>query len=354
MLSLDLPAAQLQRDIIAAALRGASKTVTAQEAMSVLSNIAVDLPGREDLLEETVASHDVADATRGAALGVLAKMAPARAVTAARNLRDPGEQVVLSALTTLGRLGEPSDVGTVTGLVDASEMSPVVATRADFARTLLAHRFGVRGQAEPTPLALMPDPGSTGVPFVARDTGATRASIVLAAVRDWAPKVLAEAHIVLDITCGKQPTYLVLRRDLLGEPSQDHLLSTPAVLGYGLSVNYQRTLSVALLILCRPAANGVVVQVTRTTGEPVFAGALERTAGSGLSADLYAVRRPGAPACRIRGLASETGVEIFGHSTRTAAVPKRVPERRPEGDPSDASELRPEQHQGKPPSTQES
>ncbi|MFD9444199.1 hypothetical protein ACFWBR_37940 [Streptomyces sp. NPDC060006] len=354
MLYLDIPAAQLQRDKIAAALRGASATMTAEEAMSVLSNVAVDLPGRDDLLEETVASHDVADAVRGAALSTLTRTAPARAVTVARNVRNPGEQVVLAALTALGRLGEPSDMGTVAGLADAPEASPKVVTRADFARTLLAHRFGLQGQDEPTPLALLSDPGATGDAFVARETGATRASIVLAAVRDWAPEVSAEAHVVLDLTCGKQPIYLVFRRDLLDDQSRNHLLSAPAVLGYGVSTNSENgTLRVALLILYRPAANGVVLQVTRTTGEAVYAGTMEHSADSGLSADLYTVRRPGAPACRIRGLVSETGVEVFGRSTRTAVVPKRVPERRPEGDPSNAFVQRPQQHQGNPQAAQD-
>jgi hypothetical protein len=354
MLYLDIPAAQLQRDSMAAALRGAAATMTAEEVMSVLSNAAVDLPGRDDLLEETVASYDVADAVRGAALGALARTAPARAVTAARNVRDSGEQVVLAALTVLGRLGEPSDMETVAGLAGAPETSRVVVARADFARTLLAHRFGLRGQDEPAPLALLSDPGPTGYTFVSRQTGATHASLVLAAARDWVPEISAETHVVLDITCGEQPTHLVLRRDLLDAQSHNHLLSAPAVLGYGVSTNAENgTPGVALLILYQPAANGVVLRATRTTGEPVYAGTMEQAADSGLSADLYAVRRPGAPACRIRGLVSGTGVEVFGRSTRTAAIPKRVPERRPEGDPSDDFVQRPEPHQGKPPSAED-
>ncbi|MEW2418108.1 hypothetical protein AB0953_31050 [Streptomyces sp. NPDC046866] len=350
MLYLDIPATQLQRDTLAAALRGAAAAMTAEEAMSVLSNVAVELPGRDDLLEDAVASSDVADAVRGAALSTLARTAPARAVTAARNVRDPGEQVVLAALTALGRLGEPSDTGTVAGLADAPETSPAVVSRADFARALIAHRFGLRGQEEPAPLALLSDPGPAGEPFVSTETGATRASVTLAAVRDWAPEVSAESHVVLDIACGKQPTHLVLRRDLLDAQGQKRLLSAPAVLGYGVSPNPQSgTLGVALLVLYQPSANGAALRVTRTTGEPVYAGTMEHTADAGLSADLYAVHRPGAPAGRIRGLVSENGVEVFGRSTRTAAVPKRVPERRPEGDPSNAFVQSLEQHHGKPP-----
>ncbi|MET9959387.1 HEAT repeat domain-containing protein [Streptomyces sp. NPDC006326] len=359
MLYLDIPPTQLQRDALAAALRGAAAAMTAEEAMSVLSNVAVELPGRDDLLEDAVASSDVADAVRGAALSTLARTAPTRAVTAARNVRDPGEQVVLAALTALGRLGEPSDTGKVAGLADAPETSPVVVSRARFARALIAHRFGLRGQEEPTPLALLSDPGSAGEPFVSTETGATRASVTLAAVRDWAPEVSAESHVVLDITCGKQPTHLVLRRDLLDAQSQKRLLSAPAVLGYVVSPNPQNgtlengTLGVALLILYQPSANGVALRVTRTTGEPVYAGTMEHTADAGLSADLYAVHRPGAPAGRIRGLVSEKGVEVFGRSTRTAAVPKRVPERRPEGDPSNTFVQPLEQHHDKPPYAEE-
>lgn len=339
MMYLDIPAEQLQRDAMAAALRGATAVMTAGEAVSVLSNAAVDVPERDDLLDETVAADDVADTVRGAALRALARTAPDRAVAAARNVSDPGEQVALAAIATLGRLGGPADAAAVARLAGGTAVTPVVVARADFARTLLAHRFGLKNQGEPPALDLVAEPGSTADAFVSNATGVTDASAILAAVRDWAPDVSGETHVVLAIACREQLIHLVLRRELLNAQGRTGLLAAPAVLGFVVSPNPEHgNPGVALLVLSQPTAVGLALKVTRTTGEPVYSGTAEPTANSaGLGADLYAVSRPGAPACHIRGLVSETGIEVFGRSGHTAAIPPRVPERRPEGDPSKRS-----------------
>src|SRR3954465_293633 len=110
MVYVDIPAQQLQRDSLAAALRGSSEAVTSGEALGILANASVDLPGREDLLVETVVADDVADPVRGAALRALAGTSPDRALAVAREVREPGERLALAALAALGRLGGPDDV----------------------------------------------------------------------------------------------------------------------------------------------------------------------------------------------------------------------------------------------------
>ena len=334
MVYVDIPQEHLQPDTLAAALRGASAALTAGEALSVLANASLDLPAREDLLGETVAAGDVADPVRGAALRALAGTHPDRALAAARDLRDPGERLTLAALATLGRLGGPDDVAVVARLADAPWASPLIAARAGFARTLLVHRFGLEGLADPLAPDLLPEPGSGASGFVSSATGAMRAATVLAAARSAIPGLSSQSHLVLDVACRNVVIHLVLRRDLQEARGRAALLGVPAVLGVVASTAPEHdTISADMLVLSRPAANGLALTVTRTTGEPTYAGTAQSTP-DGLTADLRAVRRPGAAACRIRALVSNAGIEVFGRSGSSAAVPPRVPERRPEGDPS--------------------
>jgi hypothetical protein len=336
MVYVDIPPQQLQPDTLAAALRGASPALTAGEALSVLANASVDLPAREDLLGETVTADDVADPVRGAALRALARTHPDRALAAAREVRDPGERLALAALTTLGRLGGPDDVAVAARLADAPGAYPLIGARAGFARTLLVHRFGLEDPAEPPAPDLLPEPGSGAGGFVSSATGVMRAATVLAAVRDVVPEVSSQTHLVLDVTCRNVVVHLVLRRDLQEPGGRAAALGAPAVLGVVAStVPEHDTVSADMLVLSRPAADGLALTVTRTTGEPVYAGTAASTP-DGLTADLRAVRRPGAAACRIRALVSDAGIEVFGRSGASAVVPPRVPERRPEGDPSEA------------------
>lgn len=262
----------------------------------------------------------------------LAGTHPDRALAAARDVRDPGERLALAALATLGRLGGPDDLAVVARLADAPEASPLIGARAGFARTLLAHRFGLEDPAEPLAPDLLPEPGSGAGGFVSSATGVMRAATVLAAVRDAVPEISSQTHLVLDVTCWNVVIYLVLRRDLQEPDGRAAVLGAPAVLGVVAStVPEHHTVSADMLVLSRPAADGLSLTVTRTTGEPAYAGTAESTP-DGLTADLRAVRRPGAAACRIRALVSDAGIEVFGRSGASAAVPPRVPERRPEGD----------------------
>jgi hypothetical protein len=334
MVYVDIPAQQLQRDSLAAALRGSSEAVTSGEALGILANASVDLPGREDLLVETVVADDVADPVRGAALRALAGTSPDRALAVAREVREPGERLALAALGALGGLGGPDDVAVTAPFADAPGLSPVVAARAGFARTLLMHRFGLEDRTEPPELDLVPEPGTRASAFVSSPTAVVRAAAVLGAVQYVLPEVSAETHLVLDVACRDVVVHLVLRRDLQEPGGRAAVLAAPAVLGVVASVLPEHdTISTDLFVLSRPSADGLALTVTRTTGEPIYAGTAESTPDT-LAADLRAVHRPGAVACRIRALASDADVEVFGRSGTSAAVAPRVPERRPEGDPS--------------------
>lgn len=334
MVYVDVPARQMRRDTLAAALRGASRELTAGEALSVLADMSVDLPEREDLLGAAVAAEDVEDPVRGAALRALARTHPDDALAAARDVTYQGERLALAALATLGRLGGPDDVAAVTRLADAPGASPLIVARARFARTLLAHRFGLDDPAEPSAPDLLPEPGSGAGAFVSSGTGAMRAATVLAAVRNALPEVSSQTHLVHELPCRNVVVYLVLRRDLQEARGRAAVLAAPAVLGVVAStVAEHDTVTADLLILSRPAADGLALTVTRTTGEPVYAGTAAGTP-DGLTADLRAVRRPGAAASRIRALVSDAGIEVYGRSGASAAVPPRLPDRRPEGDPS--------------------
>ena len=349
MVYVDVPVQLLRRDTLRAALRGSSPAMTAAAAMSVLANRAVDLPVRDDLLEETAGAEDVADSVRAAALRALGAVAPDRAVALARDLRDPGERLALAAVSTLGRLGGPDDLATVSTLgrlggpddlavVERAgrDASPLLDARATFARTMLVHRFGLAEQVEPPPADLLSEPGPAGTAFASTPTGALRASTVLAAVRADLPEVSGDTHDVLDIACRDRVLHLVVRRDLADPGARRELLGAPAVLGAVATRDDEfDTVSVALVVLSRPTApDAFALTVARMTGEPVHAGTARLMPDGDLAADLLAVRHPGAPACRIRALASGSGVEVFGRTGRTAVEPRRTPERRPEGDPS--------------------
>ena len=334
MVYVDVPVQLLRRDTLRAALRGSSPAMTAAAAMSVLANRAVDLPVRDDLPEETAGAEDVADSVRAAALRALGAVAPDRAVALARDLRDPGERLALAAVSTLGRLGGPDDLAVVERA--GRDASPLLDARATFARTMLVHRFGLAEQVEPPPADLLSEPGPAGTAFASTPTGALRASTVLAAVRADLPEVSGDTHDVLDIACRDRVLHLVVRRDLADPGARRELLGAPAVLGAVATRDDEfDTVSVALVVLSRPTApDAFALTVARMTGEPVHAGTARLMPDGDLAADLLAVRHPGAPACRIRALASGSGVEVFGRTGRTAVEPRRTPERRPEGDPS--------------------
>jgi hypothetical protein len=334
MVLVEVPEKQLQPDHLAAALRGASASLTAGEALGVLASTSVDVPAREDLLSGTVTADDIADPVRGGALRALAGTHPDRALALARDLRDPGERLALAALTTLGRLGGPDDVAAVARLADAPEASPLIAARAGFARTLLVHRFGLEDLADPPAMDLLPEPGSGATEFVSSATGAMRAAAVIAAVQRTMPELSSQTHLVLDVACRGSVIHLILRRDLQVADGLATLSRVPAVIGVIASaVPEHNRISADMVILSRPTADGLALSVTRTTGEPTYAGTAAGTP-DGLTADLRAVRQPGAAASRIRALVSQAGIEVFGRSGSSAAVPPRVPERRPEADPS--------------------
>jgi hypothetical protein len=334
MVYVDIPAQQLQRDDLAAALRGASEVVTPGEALGVLANASVDLPGREDVLAETIMADDVPDSVRGASLRALAAASPDRALAAARQVREPGERLALAALAALGRLGGPDDVAVTARFAEAPGLSPVVAARAGFARTLLVHRFGLEDRSQPPELHVVPEPGTRAGAFVSSPTTVVRAAAVLRAVQYVLPEVSAQTHLVLDVACRDAVVHLVLRRDLQQPGGRAAVLAAPAILGVVASVLPEHeTISTDLFVLSRPRLDGLALTVTQTTGEPIYSGTAESTPDT-FAADLRAVHRPGAVACRIRALVSDADVEVFGRSSASAAVAPRVPERRPEGDPS--------------------
>ncbi|WP_433468325.1 HEAT repeat domain-containing protein [Spirillospora sp. CA-128828] len=336
MVYVDVPARRLRPELLRDAVRGDAADLTAASALSLLANHDVDIPDRAGLLQETVAAPDVTDAVRAAALRTLAHLEAPRAAETVRGLRDPGEHLTVAAATTIGQLGEPGDLAVLDRLEQTYAANDLIKSRAEFAAALLAHRFGLPEPAARLPAVDgLPAPGAASTAFVAAPSGALRTSDFLAAVHRRLPWVVPEEHVLFDVACGGRVLGVAMRKDLQDGTARRRLFERPDVAAVVAAENLEHgSVSVALLVLTRPGEDGrLTVAVTRTSGDQVYTGDATSLPDGTVTAELRAVRRPGNPACAVRAVLSDTGLEIFGRAGLTTVEPRRVPDRRPEADP---------------------
>ncbi len=300
------------------ALRGHDPVVSALVALRVVA--ASNLPDKAALIASALRNRELgADARRQAAiLLAYAKTSESQALLL-EALADVDPRVQAAAAKGLGWIGDSVAYDPLLALMRSASGNP--ATQAEWAARLVAHREGlpapelpslrvgetVEFTSERRPVRIVhPRPERLGlcVDSIARRNFRLR----------WETSVARELH------CGRSEWMLLLTEDAARAPAALWGRRSIAA-AVALFIEEEQRFAIALLVLMEPSGQLIVC---RSTGEPVFAGALGRE-GDGAAFSLHAIARPGAFPLIIEGSAAPGDLVVREAVSGPVVIPKRRP-----------------------------
>jgi hypothetical protein len=301
--------------------------VSVTQAMAELQSRPLD--GKRELFGTIVVDATRPPRLRHMAAVGLYELGPGigeEALVEAADRVDPSTAVTVA--TGLGRIGSADALATIGRLATIAEQPP---GRIAFARSLLAYRHRLDGNDIGFPadrlLDLPPGEPSSAVDIRAAGEEARRA---LSAVEREPIGVPLGAENAIHIVCGDTQHVFAWNARRAGGDLDD-LDERKDVLGVVFRKSpIEDTYALAAFVLATPAAPRTArITVHRAaSGEPVFAGTIELTAGRPRFR-FQAVRRPGAASVAVLGRVRGADLDVERAVSARRALPGREPRRSP-------------------------
>jgi hypothetical protein len=303
---IDLQAAERPPTVELAQLRrivlGQEGDFPRAEAMALLAE--TDYPNVHRDLEEVLLNDVEASGTRIAAAMTLWRLESLQAAAVLeRALAVKDESVLAAVFTALGRIGPQT---ALPAIEQARRRAKGLArARADFAATLIAHRFGLPGHVVPPPSSkeFLAVPSGAGRTFRVTQADAAEAELGLRSLgREPVGIDLSERDAYL-LRCDGNDWLLLLSADLTVEGASG-FTDRKAVAAVVASKQEATGLySTRLLVLTSPVrgSRSAAITVHRETGELAFAGEA-KVEGDEVEFVVRAVKAQGAFPVRFRGV----------------------------------------------------
>jgi hypothetical protein len=301
------------------AIAGRDPTVTPLAALRVVA--ASKLPDRGPLLAEVAASPEVeADTRRQAVIMLAYALGPESQPTLLTGLSDSEPRVRAAAAKALGWI---ADIAAYERLIAAMrDASNVVARQAEWSARLIAHRESLAAPELPAishgRIVVMTSERRPVRITIARPE---RLRLCLDAIARRDFRLRLDASTAREVHCGRTEVMLLLTEDAARAPAS--LLGRRTIAAaLALYIAEEGSFSIAQIALVEPT--GALI-VSRSTGEPLFAGSL-RADGGAVTFALQAVARPGAYPLLVKGSATEGSLMIREAVSGPVTIPKRRPQ----------------------------
>ena len=294
------PPAGAQLGQLRAIVRGAEEGFPRASAMALLAD--TDYPNVHRDLAAVLLDESDLSRIRTAAAMTLWRLGSAEAASVLeRSLAVEDERVLARVFTTLGRIGPSTALDAITEA--RRRTSGFARAQADFAATLIAHRFGLPGHKAVPPAAN----AFLAVPRAARPFRVSRAD---AAEAELGLRSLASEPFGIDLSerdafrlrCDGNDWLLMLNADL--SEAGGSLLADRKAVAAVIASKHQETglYSTRFLVLTAPTRRrrSLAVTVHRGLGELLFAGQA-RVVGDELEFAVQTVKTPGAFPLRFSG-----------------------------------------------------
>jgi len=315
MVRVDIPEEDLQPAVLEQALVGRVAHVPASVALGLVARIDLPSVDRAALFEQTVASAAAEPNVRAAAVRMLMRTAGSAGVASFVRMLDAAEErIAAAAAAALGQVGTPD---CLPALKRERQGGPLLQKRMAFARTLLAHRYGLVEEAVSLPAfelqAATRSIGTRG--FESGRPGAERRQRALQGIKAEFPAFEPGEQHVFEIQCGPRLLAVAVDRRFTGAYGAEALLdkpALPAIVAYK-DLEYDEY-HPRLLALSRPhPEHGLEVVLTRLSGDPVYV-ARGRFEGERGELELASVQAPGVPPVSASLRLSPIEVAISGFS----------------------------------------
>jgi hypothetical protein len=301
------------------ALVGRDRKVSVRAALNLVASAA--LPEQVELYAGVLRNRELGpDPRRHAAILLGYAGGPASQAVLLESLSDPEPRVRAAAAKALGWIG---DAGAYAPLIALARQPPGIHTlQAEWAARLIAHRHGLAAPELP-PLRLGAPVAFTAerrpVQVLAARPAQLRRCLESTSRRNFGLRwELSLAH---ELHCGRTEWMLLVTADAARAPAS--LIGRRSIAGAAaLFVAEEQSYAIALLALVEPTAQ---VIACRSTGAPLFAGALRGVDDATVAFSLQALERPGAFPLQFGGSLAPASLRLGDVSAGPVTIAKRQP-----------------------------
>jgi hypothetical protein len=300
------------------ALRGHDPIVSALAALRVLG--ASDLPEKNALIASVLRNRELgADARRQAAILLAYANSSESQALLLEALADSDPRVQAAAAKGLGWIGDSAAYAPLVALMRSPSGNP--AKQAEWAARLVAHREGLGGRELPSlRLAETVEFTSERRPVRVLRARPQRLRLCLESIARRNFRLRLEPSLAHELQCGRSEWMLLLTDDAARAPASLWGRRSIAA-AVALFIEEEPSFSIALIVLVEPSGQLIVC---RSTGEPVFAGALDRE-GNGAAFSVRAIARPGAFPLIVEGSGAPGDIVVREAVSGPIVIPKRRP-----------------------------
>jgi hypothetical protein len=308
------------------AVLGRSKRLERMSALALL--VLSDDPEREALLASVASDPREPPHVQSAAAITLGHVATRKAeMLLVQMLQTAPHHVLPDVLRSLGRIGSPTALRTIDLHITSS--AAAIASAAQFAGALIAHRFRLPGHDLPVPspeqLLAPPEPERRSIDMGLASPEDARAVLTSLAHEPYGIEYAEEK--LTQLRCGTDLYTVCLNGQFVNADAAPDLLQRKAVLALvALESREGSGHSISHIVLSRPSAKTAMIELLapRCTGHPDLAGSA-RVSASEIAFSLRSVDRPGARAASLDGRIERSQITM----SKAIVATRRRPAPRP-------------------------